>query len=148
MKILVDADACPKPIKEVLYRAAKRRNIQIIFFANHAFMIPPSSNLKFIQVPKGFDVADGKIVEMVEKGDLVITADIPLADAVIEKHATAINVRGTYYTKENIKEKLAIRDVVSELRDMGQVSGGPPPFNKQDLQKFANALDQYLAKKL
>lgn len=146
MKILVDADACPKPIKEVLYRVSKRLQIPIIFFANHSLTLPPSPLLTFKQVSKGFDVADSEIEKLVQKNDLVITADLPLADAVITKNATAINIRGTLYTHENIKQKLTMRNFMTDLRDAGQITGGPAPFGKKDIQNFANALDRFLAK--
>ncbi len=148
MNIFVDADACPNVIKEIIFRVAKRLKIKTIFFANHTLRLPPSPFIKFVQVEKGFDVADFEIEKRVEKGDLVITADIPLADSVIDKNATAINVRGMVYTKENIKEKLAMRNLMDGLRGAGQITGGPPPLNKTDQQQFANALDRFLAKNL
>jgi len=148
VKIFVDADACPNVVKEILYRVSKRLQINTIFFANHSLRLPPSPFLKFVQVEKGFDVADFEIEKRVEAGDLVVTADIPLADSVIDKNATAINVRGMLYTKENIKEKLAIRNLMDGLRGAGQITGGPPPLNKTDQQQFANTLDRFLAKNL
>jgi hypothetical protein len=146
MKILVDADACPNPIKEILYRAAKRLSIPMTLFANHPLTIAPSPFIKFVLVPKGFDVADNIIVERVEKGDLVITADIPLASATIEKGGFALNVRGEFYTEENIQQRLAMRNYMEELRSLGQRTGGPAPLNTKDHQDFANALDRFLAK--
>lgn len=148
MKVLVDADACPNMIKEILFRASKRVSLEMIFFANHALMLPKTPYIKFRQVSKGFDVADGEIIKIVERGDLVITADIPLADSVIDKHATAINPRGMTYTKENIKQKLGMRNFMEELRGMGKITGGPAALSKSDLQEFANALDKYLAANL
>jgi uncharacterized protein YaiI (UPF0178 family) len=145
MKILVDADSCPKVIKEIIFRASKRLSIETILFANHVLNIPNSPHIKFQLVGKGFDVADSVIEDMVQKGDLVVTADIPLADSVIDKNATAINVRGMLYTKENIKQKLTMRNFMSDMRDAGQVSGGPAAFSKKDQQNFANALDRFLA---
>jgi uncharacterized protein YaiI (UPF0178 family) len=146
MKILVDADACPNVIKDILFRASKRLSMNMILFANHPLTIPKTPFIKFVQVSKGFDVADDEIIKMVLPGDLVITADIPLADSVIDKHATAINPRGMLYTKENIKQKLTMRNFMEELRSTGAITGGPASLNKQDLQQFANALDQYLTK--
>ena len=146
MKILVDADACPNPIKEILFRAARRLSIPTILFANHPVRIPPSPHIKFVQVPGGFDVADNLIVEKVEPNDLVITADIPLAAATIEKKGFALNVRGEFYTLENIQQRLARRNFMEELRSLGQHTGGPAPLNTRDHQDFANALDRYLTK--
>ena len=145
MKILVDADACPKPIKEIVYRAANRLNIRAIFFANHHLNLPNSKFLSFKQVPKGFDVADNEIVDMVESNDIVITADIPLASDVVAKYATAINVRGEVYTETNIKQKLTMRNFMSDMRDAGVATGGPKPLSKRDIQDFANSLDRILA---
>ncbi len=146
MKILVDADACPNVIKDILFRASKRLNMQMILFANHALNLPKTPYIQFVQVSKGFDVADDEIIKRVLPGDLVITADIPLADSVIDKHATAINPRGMLYTKENIKQKLGMRNFMEELRGMGKITGGPASLNKQDLQEFSNKLDSFLAK--
>lgn len=146
MKILVDADACPNLIKDILFRASKRLSMPMILFANHPLNIPKTPFIKFKLVSKGFDVADDEIINTVAPGDLVITADIPLADSVIDKNATAINPRGMLYTKENIKQKLSMRNFMEELRGMGTITGGPSGLSKQDLQQFANALDTYLAK--
>ncbi len=146
MHILVDADACPNIIKEILFRAAIRLNINITLFANHFINIPKNPLIKFIQVAGGFDVADQKIIEMVNPEDLVITADIPLASAVIEKKAHALNPRGELYTLENIQHRLAIRNFMEDLRNSGQVTGGPAPLNQRDQRAFANALDRFLMK--
>lgn len=148
MNILVDADACPNVIKEIIFRASVRLQIQTTCFANHAITIPRSPYIKRIQVLGGFDVADQKIIEVAEPGDLVITADIPLAAAVIEKGAHALNPRGELYTIENIKERLAVRNLMDTLRGAGHATGGPPPLNKQDQQAFANALDRILARRV
>lgn len=145
MKILVDADACPNVIKEIIFRAGKRLKIQTLLFANHTLRIPPSPYIKFILVSKGFDVADNEIEQLIAPGDLVVTADIPLANSVIDKQAAALNPRGMFYTKENIKETLQMRNLMSELRDSGKISGGPAPLDKKNQQAFANALDRYLA---
>ena len=146
MKIWVDADACPVVIKEVLFRAAERKQISLILVANHQIRVPPSSFIQFMQVPAGFDVADNEIVKRVEKGDLVITGDIPLAAEVIEKEAQALNPRGELYTMDNIKARLNMRDFMETMRASGvEVGGGPPPLNQKDRQNFANHLDRILA---
>ena len=146
MKIWVDADACPKLIKEVLFRAAERCRIETALFANHAVRVPPSRYLSSVQVPGGFDVADNVILERMAPGDLVVTQDIPLADAVIGRGGTALNPRGTLYTVENIKDHRARRDLMEELRSGGMIGGGPSALAKQDVQAFANALDRFLAR--
>lgn len=144
MTIWVDADACPVPIKEILYRAAHRTEIMAIFVANSALRLPPSPWLVSRQVPKGFDVADHLIATSVTPGDLVITADIPLADLVIEAGGEALNPRGEIYTRETIKARLGMRNFMEELRSAGMQTGGPAPFNQADRQRFANALDRWL----
>ncbi|MEM7101294.1 MAG: YaiI/YqxD family protein [Pseudomonadota bacterium] len=146
MQIWVDADACPKPVKEVLYRAAERTHTQLTLVANQYLTVPRSDYISAKQVPAGFDVADNEIVQSLQPGDLVITGDIPLADEVISKGGAAINPRGTHYTAENIKQHLQRRDMMEQLRSDGVVSGGPDPYGQKELQKFANALDRYLAK--
>lgn len=146
-EILVDADACPKVIKEILYRVAKRLSIKTTFYANHGLSFPPSPFIKFVQVPGGFDVVDQRIVDEVKAKWLVITADIPLASAVIQKEAYALNPRGDFYTKENIQQRLSLRNFMDEMRSTGQITGGgPAPLNNRDQQAFANALDSFLAK--
>ncbi len=147
MKILVDADACPNIVKEIIFRAAIRLKITTTCFANHAISVPRSPFIRRVQVMGGFDVADQKIVEVTEPGDLVITADIPLASAVIQKGAFALNPRGELYTTANIQERLAFRNLMDGLRGAGHHTGGPPPLNKQDQQAFANALDRFLVKR-
>ena len=146
MKIWVDADACPKVIKEILYRAAQRAEIVTTLVANQPLTVPRSPWIKSTQVAGGFDVADNYIVQNLEAGDLVITADIPLAAEAIDKGAEAINPRGQHYTTANIKQRLAMRDFMEEMRSTGEVHGGPPPLNQQDRQAFANILDRILAK--
>lgn len=146
-RILVDADACPNMVKEVLFRAVVRLNIPMIFVANQPIAIPRSNLIKFVQVGSGFDAADKHIVEITEIDDLIITADIPLADAIVKKGSHALNPRGELYTKDNIKEKLSMRNFMSDIRGAGQITGGAAPMSKQDIQKFANALDRFLAKK-
>ena len=144
MKILVDADACPVVIKEILFKAADRTKIAITLVANHHIRVPPSPFIKFIQVPSGFDIADDEIVKRVEKGDLVITSDIPLADEVIEKSGLALSPRGELFTKENIKSRLNIRDFMDTMRASGVHTGGPPALNQTDRQNFANHLDRII----
>jgi uncharacterized protein len=144
LKIWVDADACPKIIKEILFRAANRTKISMIFVSNHPIFIPSSPFITRIQVNSGFDVADNKIVQSVESGDLVITADIPLADGVIDQGAIALNPRGELYSKSNIKERLSIRNFSTDLRNSGTKTGGPATITKKEIQSFANHLDRLL----
>lgn len=146
MQIWVDADACPKVIKDILYRVAHKRQIITTFVANQGLAVPPSPYLKITQVGAGFDVADNHIVQQLSPGDLVITADIPLADEAITGGALAINPRGMLYTKENIKQRLEMRNFMEEMRSAGHQGGGPAAFNHGDRQSFANQLDRLLAK--
>lgn len=148
MQIWVDADACPGAIKEILFRAAERERVQVTLVANRTLRIPPSPYLRSLQVPSGFDVADKRIVELLAAADLVITADIPLAAAVIDKGAHALNPRGELYTKDNIRERLSMRNFMDELRGSGVTTGGPAALNPRDRQAFANSLDAFLAKHL
>ena len=145
MIIWVDADACPNMVKQVLFKAAERLSLQTILVANQYIATPPSKVISAIQVPQGFDVADDAIVQKMSAGDLVITADIPLAAEVVGKGGTALNPRGTLYTKENVKDFLVRRNRAEELRDNGLISGGPPALDKKDIQAFANTLDKFLA---
>ena len=147
MQIWVDADACPVVVKDILFRAAERAQIQVILVANQAMRFPPSAYIRSVQVAAGFDVADNYIVQKVDQGDLIITADIPLAAEVIEKGAKVISPRGEVLTMENIKSRLTMRNFMEEMRSSGQVTGGPPPLSKRDRQVFANALDRLLSKK-
>ena len=146
MKIWVDADACPVVNKEILCRAAERTKILITFVANQFIRLPPSRYLKFIQVARGFDVADNEIVLRVNANDLVITGDIPLAAEVIEKGAQALNHRGELYTASNIRECLNMRDFMDTLRSSGIETGGPSALSQSDRQAFANQLDKILSK--
>ena len=146
MHIWVDADACPNVIKEILFRAAERVQIPLTLVANKPLRTPPSRYIKSVQVAGGFDVADNHIVQQLQHGDLVITADIPLAAEVIEKEAHALNPRGTFYTKDNIKELLTMRDFMDELRGSGITTGGPKALSQSDRQAFANQLDRFLTK--
>lgn len=146
MKIYVDADACPKAIREIIYRAGERTKTGVLMVANHFFQLPNSQFITMVQVPAGFDEADKWIVEAVMAGDLVISNDIPLADLVIQKQARVINLRGKLYDANNIKQALATRDLLSELRDNQQISGGPPPMNPSAIKLFAQQLDKVLAR--
>ena len=146
MKIWVDADACPVVVKEILYRAADRTGVLLTLVANQALSTPSSANIKTVQVPHGFDVADDEIVKRVEAGDLVITSDIPLAAEVIEKGGHALSPRGEMHTKENIGARLNMRDFLDTMRSSGvEMSGGPAAFSQRDKQEFANNLDRFLA---
>ena len=146
MQIWVDADACPVVIKEIIFRAAERLQISTTLVANQMLRTPPSRFIRAIQVPSGFDVADAHIVEQLAAGDLVITADIPLASLVIERGAYALNPRGELYTTANIQEILTMRNFMDELRGAGVKTGGPAAFSLADRQSFANQLDRFLAK--
>ncbi|MFW5444352.1 MAG: YaiI/YqxD family protein [Methylococcaceae bacterium] len=147
MQIWVDADACPVVVKEILCRAAKRVEVLVTFVANQFLALPPSRWIKFVQVARGFDVADNEIVTRLGTGDLVITADIPLAAEAIEKGGYALNHRGEFYTADNIKEYLNMRDFMDTLRSSGIETGGPSALNQSDRQAFANQLDKFLNKK-
>jgi hypothetical protein len=146
MQILVDADACPAAIKELLYRAAMRRSVTVTLVANQQIHIPKSEYIDRIVVRAGMNVADRRIVELLEPGDLVVTADIPLAADVVAKGGQALNPRGELYTDSNVGERLAVRNMLDELRGGGQITGGPPNFNAKDKQAFANQLDRWLTK--
>lgn len=148
MNIWVDADACPVVIKEILFRAAERTRITTTLVANKLLRVPPSPYIKALQVPAGFDVADNKIVQELAAGDLVITADIPLAAQVIAKGAHALNPRGEFYSSANINERLAMRNFMEELRGSGVDISGPSTFSQADRQAFAAELDRFLAKTL
>jgi hypothetical protein len=146
MQIWVDADACPGAIKDILFRAADRARVLTTLVANQSMRIPASPNIRFMQVPPGFDAADKRIVEVLAPQDLVITADIPLAAAAIEKGAFALNPRGELYTKENVRERLSVRNFMDELRSGGVATGGPAALSPRDKQAFANSLDAFLAR--
>ena len=147
IKIFVDADACPGTVKEILYRISQRTGIEVSLVANQPLSTPRIPTVRSIQVSQGFDVADDHIVTLVEKDDLVITADIPLAAEVIDKGGKALNPRGELYTAANIKARLNMRDFMDSMRNSGvQVGGGPPPLSQRDKMEFANAIDRYLAK--
>lgn len=145
-KIWVDADACPLEIKQLLFRAAQRTRIQVTLVANQPMRVPLSEFISSIQVPAGMNIADRHIVELVTPGDLVITADIPLAADVVAKGGQALNPRGDFYTADNIGGRLAVRNLMDELRGGGLITGGPSNFNPKDRQAFANQLDRWLAR--
>ncbi len=146
MHIWVDADACPNAIKDILFRAANRAQLSLTMVANQPLKTPPSPYINSVQVAAGFDVADNYIAQRAETGDIVITADIPLAADIVEKGANGINPRGMLYTEHNIKQALTMRNFMEEMRSTGQVSGGPPPMDARDKQAFANTLDRLLTK--
>ncbi|NUU67078.1 YaiI/YqxD family protein [Enterobacteriaceae bacterium BIT-l23] len=144
MQIWVDADACPNVIKEVLYRAAMRTQIPVTLVANQALRVPASPMIRTLQVASGFDVADNEIVRRCAAGDLVITADIPLAAEVLEKGAAALNPRGERYSPATIRERLTMRDFMETLRSSGVQTGGPATLSPRDRQQFAAELDKWL----
>ena len=146
MHIWVDADACPGVIKEILFRAADRAQISMTLVANQLICTPPSSYIRALQVPKGFDVADNEIVRRLQAGDLVITADIPLAADVLEKGGHALNPRGEFYSRETIQALLTMRNFMDELRGSGVQTGGPAAFSTSDRRAFANQLDRFLTR--
>ena len=146
MRIWVDADACPKVIKEILFRAARRTGVQLTLVANHALSVPADNNITSLQVSSGFDVADNEIVQRCEGNDLVITADIPLAAEIIEKGGHALNPRGELYDKDTIRQRLTMRDFMETMRASGVQTGGPAAINQSDRQAFANQLDKLLVK--
>ncbi len=148
MRIFIDADAFPNVIKDLLIGVSVRLNVSLCFVANQPVKVEGSANISVIQVPAGLDVADDRIAELAQSGDLVITADIPLADRVITKGAFALDPRGKLYTQENIKNRLAVRGLMKELRDGGLMTGGPGTFSKLDRQTFANRLDRFLTRQL
>ncbi len=144
MTIWIDADACPRVIKEILFRAAERTQTTVVLVANQSLVAPLSPYIKKIRVGAGFDVADNYIVEQLQVGDLVVTADIKLADEVVTKGGIALNPRGEPYTTDNIKQCLSIRNFNEELRNSGQVTGGLAVLSKHEIQLFANFLDRFL----
>ena len=147
MHIWVDADACPAIVKDILFRAARRTAVAMTLIANQMLRVPPSPFIRAIQVPAGFDVADRRIVDSAEAGDLVITADIPLAALVIARGAEVIDPRGDLLDAHNIQDRLAMRNFMDELRTNGAVSGGPAAYTAADRQAFANQLDRWLARR-
>jgi hypothetical protein len=147
VRIWVDADACPQVVKEILFRAADRAQVLTTLVANATLRTPPSAFIRSVRVGKGFDVADHWIVQQMQSGDLVITADIPLAAAVIARGAHALDPRGELYSEDNVQERLAVRNLLQELRSTGEILGGPAPFGQSDRQRFANHLDRFLTRR-
>ena len=145
MQILVDADACPKPVKEILFRAAMRTGLTVTLIANQLLTVPRSPHIRAVQVPKGFDVADDEIVRRVEIGDLVITSDIPLASEAISKGGKVLTPRGETYDKNSIAAALTLRNFMDTLRSSGVETGGPASFSASDQHAFARQLDRFLA---
>jgi hypothetical protein len=148
LKIWVDADGCPRPVKEIVFRAAARLELETVLVANRPLATPKSMYVSSIVVSSGLDVADDWIAERVDVRDVVITADIPLAARIVERGATGISPHGEVYTEANVRERLSVRDFMHELREQGVQTGGPPPFGPRDKQNFANALDRILTKRV
>jgi uncharacterized protein YaiI (UPF0178 family) len=146
VQIWVDADACPNAIKDILFRVAARTGIAVTLVANQPLTVPRIAGVRTLQVASGFDVADNEIVRLCVAGDLVVTADIPLAAEVIARGATALNPRGELYTRENVRARLNMRDFLDTMRASGVHTGGPPPLDQRDRQAFANALDRFIAR--
>jgi uncharacterized protein len=147
MQVWVDADACPQVIKEILFRAADRAQVVTTLVANATLRVPASSFIKSVRVRKGFDVADHWIVQQLQAGDLVVTADIPLAAEAIARGAHALDPRGELYSEDNVRDRLAIRNLMQDLRATGEILGGPAPFGQADRHRFANQLDRFLTQK-
>jgi uncharacterized protein YaiI (UPF0178 family) len=148
MKILMDADACPRVAKEILYKASNRLNIEVILVANQFIRAPQSKFIKSVVVAAGADEADDHIVEIMEQGDLIITADIPLADRVVKKGGVVLDPRGIFLTADNIGQRLAVRNLMDDLRSSGVETGGPNSYGPKERQEFANQLDKFLTRAL
>jgi uncharacterized protein YaiI (UPF0178 family) len=146
MTVWVDADACPGPVKEILFRAAQRAGVRTVLVANHALRVPKSAFIEARHVESGFDVADARILASLSSGDLVVTADVPLAAQVVAAKALALNPRGTLYTPDNVQDHLARRNFMDSLRSSGEPTRGPPALSKTDIQAFANELDKFLTR--
>lgn len=146
MKIWVDADACPGPVRDILLRAAQRLRVRIVFVANKRLNLPVSELVSSVQVGAGLDVADGHIAEAAERGDLAVTQDIPLAARLVPRGVVVLDPRGELFSEENISERLSVRNFLQELRDSGVQTGGPNAFSAQDRQQFAAALDRELTR--
>lgn len=142
--IWIDADGCPRPVKELVFRSSERLGLRVVLVADRPMGLPPSTLISLITVEKGLDAADNRIVEEIRKGDLVVTADLPLAGAAVEKGATALNPRGELYTEENVRERLSMRDFLMSLRETGEMIGGPAPYSGKDKARFAAALNGFL----
>lgn len=147
MKIWIDADACPAPVKAIVFRASQRLGVPVTLVANHRAQSPPSPLITVVQVDRGFDAADDYLVEHAVASDLVITADIPLAARLVAQGVPALNPRGELYTADNVRERLALRNLKEELRAAGNMTGGPAPYHDRDKQAFANSLDRWLARR-
>lgn len=146
MRIWIDADGCPRPVKDIVFRASQRLKLAVVLVADRPVGRPSSPLVTSIVVPKDMDSADRHIAEKLDPGDLVITADLPLAAAVVERGAQAINPRGETYTAENVRERLSLRDFMMGLRETGELLGGPPPYGRRDKERFAAALDRHLSR--
>lgn len=144
MTIWIDADACPRQVKEVIFRAAERTSTAVMVIANKAMFVPSSPLIRMIQVPGGDDVADDYIVEHAQSADICVTQDIPLAARLVEKRVVVIQPHGEVLDEENVGERLSVRDFSAEVRDAGMITGGPPAFSPKHKQRFANALDREL----
>ena len=145
-RIWIAADACPKSLKEIIYRASFRLKLPVVLVANSYMAVPPGALVTSIQVEKGSDMADHYIVEHVDSKDIVVTADIPLAAFVVEKGAVALDHRGELYTEENVRERLSLRDFMKDIRDSGIVTSGPAPFGPKDVERFSNSLNKILTR--
>ena len=143
--IWIDADACPKAVKEMVFKASRRLKIKVVLVANTYQVIPSSELIQLIVVGKGEDVADQYIIDQVEAYDLVVTADIPLAAKIVKKQAIGLNPRGEIYTEKNVGGILSMRNFMKDLRDEGAITAGPPPFGRKDIQEFANSLNKLLS---
>lgn len=148
MKILIDADACPKAAKEILYKTTQRLKIDLLLVANQYIRTPPMPHIRNVVVGEGYNIADDKIVDLVEEGDLVITSDIPLIDRIIKKGGHALGPRGEIFDEDNISQKLGVRDLLDELRSCGMETKGPSAYSQRDRNKFVNALDRFLTQQL
>ena len=146
MRIWIDADGCPRPVKDIVFRASQRLRLAVVLVADRPVGRPSSPLVTSIVVPRDMDSADRHIAEKLEPGDLVITADLPLAAAVVERGGQAINPRGETYTAENVRERLSMRDFMMGLRETGELLGGPPPYGRKDKERFAAALDRHLSR--
>ncbi|MFN3579767.1 MAG: YaiI/YqxD family protein [Pseudomonas sp.] len=147
MILWIDADACPRPVRDVVVRAARRRQIELVLVANSAQVLPPGPGVRQVIVASGADVADQHIIDHAQPGDLVVTADIPLAAALVRQKVTAVNPRGEIYEDANVGERLAVRNLMEELRGAGLAGRtGPAPYNERDKQAFANSLDRLLTR--
>jgi hypothetical protein len=147
VKIWIDADACPAPVKAIVFRASQRLGVPVTLVANHRAQSPPSPLIAVVQVDRGLDAADDYLVEHAAASDLVITADIPLAARLVAQGVPALNPRGELYTADNVRERLALRNLKEELRTAGNMTGGPAPYHDRDKQAFANSLDRWLARR-